>query len=465
MPEKRSVYDRIMSRKLEFWMVGLIIILLLIVMVLFGSLVQRQASREHDFGAIGKIAIKIASIPQDIKRSVRLAINGSHNDLKVEQRFEGLAGFNYGYPKNSDPAAGFLLLSRYDGDSRRSIVELIDLNKQEIVHRWAPDFSEINSRVSLSSNLTVVDSDNSPTRARIFHPLATDDGGLIFANMSPLVKVDACSKIQWIAQGLYHHTIEPSLDAGIWVPAFLEPQTLDNVAREFKEDALTHISLEGKILFQKSLAEILIENGLERLVFGLDFYSDDPTHLNDIEPVLFDGPYWRRGDLFLSLRSTATILLYRPSENRIVWLKQGPWSNQHDVDIVDEHRIAIFNNNRINRLNRHYVAGSNEVLVYDFATDQVTSPFGSAMIALDIRSVSEGRSQILTNGNIFIEESNFGRTLMLDPSGDVKWSHVNRATDGDIYLVSWSRYLSTEKGSALIRNVTDSGCLQSLLAQ
>jgi hypothetical protein len=88
---------------------------------------------------------------------------------------------------------------------------------------------------------------------------------------------------------------------------------------------------------------------LARLVFGQDFYSDDPLHLNDLEPALTDGPCRRRGDLFLSLRNVAAVILYRLSENRVVWLRQGPWANKLDVASVDDRHISVFNNNRMNR--------------------------------------------------------------------------------------------------------------------
>jgi hypothetical protein len=51
-------------------------------------------------------------------------------------------------------------------------------------------------------------------------------------------------------------------------------------------------------------------------------------------------------DLFLSLpRSSSNVILYRPATNKVIWRKDGPWSRQHDVDILDNHRISIFNNN------------------------------------------------------------------------------------------------------------------------
>ena len=74
-------------------------------------------------------------------------------------------------------------------------------------------------------------------------------------------------------------------------------------------------------------------------------YDNDPIHLNDIQPVNFDGEFWKKGDVFLSLRHQSMVLLYRPSTNEIIWKGTGPFFHQHDVDILDNHRISIFNNN------------------------------------------------------------------------------------------------------------------------
>ena len=81
---------------------------------------------------------------------------------------------------------------------------------------------------------------------------------------------------------------------------------------------------------------------MEYLLFshGND-YENDPIHLNDIQPVDFDGDYWKKGDVFLSIRNQSMIMLYRPSTNQIIWIGNGPYLHQHDVDIIDDHRIAI----------------------------------------------------------------------------------------------------------------------------
>ncbi|WP_369817405.1 MULTISPECIES: arylsulfotransferase family protein [Actibacterium] len=75
-----------------------------------------------------------------------------------------------------------------------------------------------------------------------------------------------------------------------------------------------------------------------------------------------DGPCWQQGDLFVSMRHISTVMLYRPSTNRVLWLREGPWSSQHDVDIVDDHTIAAFNNNVFDKGSGARIAGSNNII-------------------------------------------------------------------------------------------------------
>ena len=56
------------------------------------------------------------------------------------------------------------------------------------------------------------------------------------------------------------------------------------------------------------------------MIFTAGGYLDDGLHLNDIQPALTDSPYWKKGDLFLSLRHKSLILLYRPSTGKIIWM-------------------------------------------------------------------------------------------------------------------------------------------------
>jgi hypothetical protein len=233
------------------------------------------------------------------------------------------------------------------------------------------------------------------------------------------------------------------------------PQTIPKkMGENYLDDAIVKLSAEGSILFEKSVSQIFIENGLEYLLFSVgDMSFDiDPIHINDIQPVNYDGEYWKKGDLFLSLRHQSMVLLFRPSTNEIIWKGTGPFFHQHDVDILDNHRISIFNNNSKDFVDADIVDGHNEVIIYDFATNQYSLYLQDSLIENDVRTITSGRSQILGNKDLFIEESNYARTLYFNADGSLRWTHVNRAKDGNIYLVGWSRILYIEEDIQTVNN-------------
>ena len=65
------------------------------------------------------------------------------------------------------------------------------------------------------------------------------------------------------------------------------------------------------------------------------------------------------------------VLLYRPSTNKVLWHKMGPWMHQHDVDIISNHEISIFNNNAALYKTKIGRSGVNDVVVYNFRTGNI----------------------------------------------------------------------------------------------
>lgn len=449
--------QRMMLVRIEGWVVALLGILVFLGIIAFGAVVKTTALGSATYGRLGEVALSIAEMPATARRAFRQITKGDRADLAArETRFGEITGFDF--ISGTRPDDGYLLLSRYDGDLGRTIVELVDLSDGSVLHTWKPDFAEINRLSRLDPALVDLAVDNGPGRARMMHPLAEPNGSLVYANASPLVRIDVCSRVVWTVDRIAHHAIEPHPEGGYWVSLRFEPKTVEGVSRDFIEDTIAHVSDDGRVLWEKSLPQMLIENGLMRLVFGLDFYSDDPLHLNDIEPVLTDGPYWKRGDVFLSMRNVSPVMLYRPSENRVVWLRQEPWVNQHDVVIVDDHRISVFNNNRMNRKWVASVEGSNDVMFYDFASDRVTSPFKPALEREEVRSHSEGRGLPMPDGGVFVEETNFGRILRLNAGGNVIWQYVNRGSDGRVFVLGWSRVVGRAEGDAILDSIEAARC-------
>ena len=432
-----------MFKKIEIWILYLAILFSILFAVGFGVLVRQELVGGIKAGWVSKSALMLAEIPVNLKQIMK------GNGLKVDDRFPNLDGFD-GIPNDEE---FYLLLSRYDGDLNESIVELVDLTNFQVLHTWNPDIDAFNNLVEQVGEFKYLLRDGSNKRQRLFHPKLTRDGGLLF-NSVPLRKINFCSDLVFQnTHDIFHHSIETDSDGNIWAPSNLYPQTLPvrkvggGITGDFafKDDAIVKLSSEGKIRFEKSVSQIFIDNGLEYLLFsvGDTNFDNDPIHLNDIQLVNSDGEFWQKGDIFLSLRHQSMILLYRPSTNKIIWKVTGPFFHQHDVDILDNHRISVFNNKSKNFVDGEEVDGHNEVIIYDFKTDTYSSHLKDSLIENDVRTIAEGRSEILPNGELFIEESNYGRTLFFNSDGSLRWTHVNRAENENVYQVSWSRILYT----------------------
>jgi len=442
-----------MFKKIEIWVLYLVILSSILFAVGFGVLVRQELVGSIKAGWISKTALTLAEIPVNIKELLQ---GGA---LVAEDRFPNLDGFD-GTPNTEE---SYLLLSRYDGDLQEGVVELVDLTNFEVLHTWNPDIDAFNNLVEQVDEFKFLERDNNNLREILTHPKLVHDGGLLFQNFSPLREINACSKLIFQnTHDRFHHSIETDFNKNIWVPSSLNPQSLpvEKVGRNmiraigFEDAAIVKLSPDGKILFEKAVSQIFIDNGLEYLLFsvGDQHFAIDPIHLNDIQPVDFDGEYWKKGDVFLSLRHQSMVLLYRPSSNEIIWKGTGPSFHQHDVDILDNHRISIFNNNSKDFVEGDVVDGHNEVIIYDFKTDEYSSYLKDSLVNNDVRTITEGRSQILPNGDLFIEETNYGRTLYFNADGSLRWSHVNRAENENVYLVGWSRILYTQEDIQTVNN-------------
>jgi hypothetical protein len=439
--------------KIELWIIYLIFICLLIWTVIFGSLVRHEIlAPQSRFPITSRTALFLAEIPSNLT-------NIAMNDLTThDQRYANIKGFQ-GKPLEQET---YLLLSKYEGDEERSVVELVDLRSFEVIKTWRPDINQINDLVDTSQpEFQYLNRDKNIKRYMMTHPFLTKDGGLIFQNLSPLVKIDQNSQLVWQNQvDEFHHSIEQDHEGNFWVSTSVYPYQADEKYvgtsfGNFRDDAITKVSVNGEILFQKSVTNILIENKLIHLLFQVNNteFLNDPIHINDIQPVLTDGPNWKRGDVFLSLRHQSMIILYRPSTNKIIWKGALNMHAQHDINILDDHRISFFNNNAITIKRGSIVDGYNEVIIYDFKTDSYSKYLNKSLEQYDVRSLTEGRSQILDNNDLFVEDQNNGRILYFNKDGSLQWQYVNCADDGKVYFVKWSRILYKPKDIRKIQKI------------
>jgi len=174
--------------------------------------------------------------------------------------------------------------------------------------------------------------------------------------------------------------------------------------------------------------------------------------LNDIEPVFQNGPFWKKGDLFLSLRHKSLIILYRPETNKIIRLIYGPFLHQHDVDIISESEIAIFNNNTTNiGMESIEVANSasinniqdrlihSEILIYDFQDSTFRAYLKELFKEENIYSRTEGIYHFLTSGDVYVESQNDALLYIMNKNRILLKKQLDTSLDNMVHLPNWIR--------------------------
>ncbi len=378
--------------------------------------------------------------------------------LEKHNIFSLASGFTYGPVQGG--RNGYLLVSAWDDGLDQAVVKLVRVRDGRVLHRWVPDIeaildaanTSINERVHAQAKLGYVRSNT-----LLIHPLLMNDGSLIF-QVGAIFKIDQNGRIVWIHKAMCHHSVELDEEGKVWICSYNDDgRNADKY--QLTDDVIVQLSPEdGRVLYQKSVFEILMENGYNRGEFFICPTSYrmqsylDYIHLNDIEPVLADSHYWKKGDLFLSLRNQNMILLYRPSTGKIIWQQNGPWLRQHDVCIVDSTKIGIFGNNVMEAFypdaDDVFVDGHNIQYVYDFSRKSLLTPYNTLFASLAIKTRTQGRSRILADGRIFVEDTNEGRSLLGD-DGKVLWVYVEGINKKRLRMTGWNRYLTEEEFSRL----------------
>ena len=439
--------EKILLSKMPVWITVVVLTLAAAGTVTFGAFVQSATKRDvlHlDNGRfLDRVVIEIAGIP----RSLFHLVSKPHRAEAQMQRFDGQAGLDFADPAHF-PEDGYLLLTRYlpkpasdpSMQENDALVELIDLSRRKTVHVWKSDSIPI-----------------SLPRPRPDHFVHLLPGGSLIVGTygRSVARLDACSNVEWTIRRKAHHSIERDADGNFWAPA------RGDRSETFRDEELLKFSPTGEVLARISLSDALVRGGYRHLLYDMRRYAAEPLHANDVQPVPRDGPFWRRGDLFVSLRTPSAVLLYRPATDEVLWLQSGPWLHQHDVDIVSDSEISVFSNNAVITRKGARVLGANEVYIYDFATGEARSPWREAMRRHDVRTMTMGTSTLLDDGGLVVVEHDYGRVLRLSADGALRWSYVNRASDGRVYRLGWGRYLGAGYGAEAARSVVDADCMSA----
>jgi len=432
-----------MFKKFFTYPVFLVLFLSFIGAMGFGAVVKYHYDGNEKYQFLQKPVMFIASVPINIRKMIKFRtfnldkppILTKHKDKK---RFEQFV------PNKRN---ALLVLPRYDHSLSRSVVDIVDLNNFEVIHTYKHNIAEMNDKITNTKEFPRIKIDNSPIRFIYRHPLLLSDGSLISdSDYSIEFKIDFCSNLKWINdQRIFHHSKMLDHEGNIWIGGQMSPKSkyvkkYQPIGLDiFLDDSAMKINTDGKILYEKSVTEILIENKIfpENFIETFHKYNiEDPIHLNDIEPAFSDTKYWKKGDVFLSILQFSAIIHYRPSTNKIINYITGPFSAQHDVDIISDKEISIFNNN-------NFVVESqySEVVIYNFETKKFRTLFNDQLQKNNFKTMAGGLSHIFNDGALMVDEQYHGRIILFNNEGEKEWEFVNIDKNGDIGYIFWSRVI------------------------
>jgi len=431
--------------RLPLLMAQLVVVLALL--SAYGWAVKHRTKGDLNLGWANPVVDQLSGFPDLFKKSVKEAQTLPQTFVPTPSDFEPVNRLEQ----------DVLALTAYSNEDGGRNIDLRNLRNDGLLHRW------------------VVPTDDIPVKPhwRIHHPLLLSDSSVIsfITNRSPLFRLDASSNLMWRQDSLsFHHAINVDARGDLWACVqqwerggrhigYRGRYLMDGKTVHFLDNSIAKIDPEtGHILYTKSCADILRENGLEHLILRSGD-PQDPMHLNDVEPALYSGPHFEEGDLFLSFRNLQAVLHFRPATGEVLRVIDGPLAAQHDVDILDPHTLAIFNNATQENVGK-YTSGAHKYPVskdqvelkhwhsrierYDLASDSFTPLWPELMGQEDIMTFSEGLQEFLPDGSAFLEEQNSGILWVVGDDG-VLYKDVHRSHHpGHHHLPNWTRIIPSD---------------------
>ena len=289
-------------------------------------------------------------------------------------------------------------------------------------------------------------------------PEIENDSSLVLNSGYSLIKVNSDNSINWVNNEIeFHHSINKINDSTLVVAGrpfksiklpFMEVD-YESYSNIYLDDSIYFVNINnGNVEYSKSVTEILLENNLIDILLNNGKFSFDQIHLNDIQPVLVDGEYWKKGDLFLSVRDLSLVFLYRPSSKEIIWYKQGPWLNQHDVDIINKETVSVFDNNMVmgirtinvdtKILDGYTIEGNNRIYYYNFKNDSLYTMHDDITNSNNIKTYTGGIYDKINDNLYFIDNQESG-ILYFFNNEKVLGKFSRRLDSNNIVHLNWPR--------------------------
>ncbi|MEM1057657.1 MAG: arylsulfotransferase family protein [Verrucomicrobiota bacterium] len=453
--QRHSMLEKLSFIKVEGWMV-MVILAVGFTATMFYGWYLRHALMDPNKNWATKLAVKLCLVPDNALKLFESGLEFNADGWLVQRNpqiidFEKFSGFKIEDPDFQDD--GYLLVSAYSRENQISTIYLYDLKTQDLLWEWVPDYDAI---VEMSDHLRQSrDEGISPGDTNLrdnwwcMHPYLTEDGNILTHGgyMSVMTMIDPQGQPVWTLDGYFHHSIERDADGNFVVNTleFTPPEETETGREGLtpKDDHYLIVSPDGERLEEHSILAILERHGYRGLLHGVSGWENDLLHTNDVDPIHENDEYVQKGDLMISCRNISTVFLYRPSEDRILWLETGPWLNQHDVDYLGDGVFSIYCNNLIRGVGkREGIHG--DIYTYDMKTGETATPFREIFAREEFYTPEQGRQRILRNGDAYVELTNAHEIVRISPE-KVRWRYAHPVGEGEVGALHWARYFHRDE--------------------
>ncbi|MGW8315748.1 MAG: arylsulfotransferase family protein [Bacteroidales bacterium] len=415
-----------------------LVVLSLFTLSIFGWMVFHISKGDRKFGFLTEPVKFMYSFPDLFSQSVEEVKSLPQTFIPTPDSFQTINNLE----------ADFIVFTTYSDTSDSRSIVLLNLRNDSVQYKW-----------------TV----KNPHKEydRIENPLLYPDKSLVysFSSISGLQRIDSLGNLIWRQDSLHHHhSMNKDKHGDIWVCSF-EPvfyatgwYKFDGRTVFYIDNYITKVdAATGRMLFHKSITEILKENNLEDYLFK-SANVRDPIHINDVQPALKTTPFYREDDLFISSRNLSLVMHYRPSTNKVINVIEGPFTSQHDVDFLNDSTLVIFNNNYYNSTSNDFKEPPKDsarlVFAGDFYSnivrynlrDHSFSFIGDSIFrANKIFTRTEGLMEFVDPSTYFVEEQNPGVIWIIKDERVLYKNAYRSQHEGYHHLPNWSRVIAYDE--------------------
>ncbi len=267
----------------------------------------------------------------------------------------------------------------------------------------------------------------------------------------PLVKLDKQSHVLWKTKVKAHHGLQVLRDHIYVLTETVEPPASmplvpSLTGMSYLDDKVTVLDPNGKELSSHSILRAISNTTDLRVADEVPFNDRaDPLHANSLQ-VLDENtakfiPGSKPGNVLVSLKHLDMIVAMDLETESIVWALRGSWRAQHDVKLLGNGHILLFDNQGgLSTYSR------SRVLEVDPKTGGIVWAFAGTKNR-PFESLTRGGEQwIESDGNMVIAESTSGRILEVARDGEVVWEYVQ-----PIYEIDNGQELVAALGRGVVR--------------